>query len=148
MGKWMLLLLLSATMFLGEGCQTTDNPREGGLFSYDPQAYDRRLEERRQRLDQAKQEQAAEQQRTSQLEAEAADKRAQRDALAADLAALDSDIARLETRIAQAKSDSQAVGKAAVEDKHQAQGRKKGTGPGQERLVRQCGGPQAGDRRA
>jgi septal ring factor EnvC (AmiA/AmiB activator) len=29
------------------GCATTDDPRQGGLWSYNPEAYEKRLEERR-----------------------------------------------------------------------------------------------------
>ena len=111
MTKWLVILCLSWAVILGGGCQTTDNPREGGLFSYDPKAYDKRLEERQKKLDEVKQEQAAEQQRKEQLESEAAGKRTQRDALAADLAALDKDISRLEARIVEAKSQSEAADK-------------------------------------
>ena len=35
-------------------CATTDDPREGGLFSYNPNAYEKRLDQRQQRLDDIK----------------------------------------------------------------------------------------------
>jgi chromosome segregation ATPase len=41
--------LFSLLLFL-MGCATTTDPRQGGLFSYNPQAYEQRLEERRQTM--------------------------------------------------------------------------------------------------
>jgi len=49
--KSVILAVVTGILFFS-GCagQTTD-PRKGGLFSYDPQAYERRLAERQAKLD-------------------------------------------------------------------------------------------------
>jgi chromosome segregation ATPase len=41
---------LYVLVFVLTGCATTTDPRQGGLFSYSPKAYEQRLEERRQTL--------------------------------------------------------------------------------------------------
>ena len=100
-----LLILLTA------GCQTTDDPRQGGLFGYNPEAYERRLAEKQAKLDQAEQEAAAEQERSRTLEAEAASKMEERDLLAEDLASLEADLERAETELASFKGRTEAAEK-------------------------------------
>ncbi len=49
MKKKSLLTFAAAVLLSGCAGQTTD-PRQGGLFSYDPKAYDQRLADRENRL--------------------------------------------------------------------------------------------------
>ena len=48
MGRTAILTVMMCILGLGMACgPTTTDPRKGGLFSYDPQAYEQRLAERR-----------------------------------------------------------------------------------------------------
>lgn len=78
-----LTLLLAATL---AGCagQTTD-PRQGGLFSYNPSAYDQRLQERQHLL-------AQEEQSTRSAEAEKAVLEAEKTSQAREKAALENQL--------------------------------------------------------
>jgi predicted nucleic acid-binding Zn-ribbon protein len=123
LGLFFLLLLLI-------GCATTTDPRQGGLFSYNPQAYEQRLEERRQtmaaldknrlegeRLErevQAKRETLAEQKKLlSGLDAELADThqriatyQSQNQQQAAEKARLERDIRQAKTRLQALQKES------------------------------------------
>ncbi len=57
-----LVFLLGAS-----GCNMTDDPRQGGLFSYSSDKYERRLQEREARLASIEAEQAAEERQSSSL---------------------------------------------------------------------------------
>ncbi len=93
------VLILAILSVLAAGCATTDNPREGGLFSYNPEAYERRLEEREAELSQAEENQDDETGRADRLERELAGKQGDRDALKRQIAGLDRDILDIETLI-------------------------------------------------
>jgi chromosome segregation ATPase len=95
------------------GCQTTSDPRQGGLFSYNPQAYEQRLAERQARLEHIERQTAAEQQRSRELEATLDEKEAERQARARDLEALDEDIAQVEAELQAFEGKT-----AAAEQKH------------------------------
>jgi predicted nucleic acid-binding Zn-ribbon protein len=123
LGLFFLLLLLI-------GCATTTDPRQGGLFSYNPQAYEQRLEERRQtmaaldknrleaeRLEievQAKREAVTEQKKLlSGLDAELADThqriatyQSQNQQQAAEKARLERDIRQAKTRLQALQKES------------------------------------------
>jgi predicted nucleic acid-binding Zn-ribbon protein len=91
---WLLLLV---------GCATTTDPRQGGLFSYNPQAYEQRLEERRQTMA------ALDKKR---LEAERLERevKAKRETLAEQkklLSGLDAELAVAQQRIATYQSQNQ-----------------------------------------
>jgi chromosome segregation ATPase len=49
---------LYVLLFALAGCATTTDPRQGGLFSYNPNAYEQRLQQRRQTLEALKRNQA------------------------------------------------------------------------------------------
>jgi chromosome segregation ATPase len=104
MAKIFLCILLAASIAICFGCIGTDDPRRGGLFSYNPRAYKKRQAQRRERLAELEKEEEATRQRSGELEEEAAQKRGEKDALAEKLADLDQDIAYLEEVV----SDTQA----------------------------------------
>lgn len=106
------LALVAVLIGLLTGCETTDDPRKGGLFSYNPEAYEKRLQDRQTKLGQLEEEKKQEQAKTEQLEQQTAAKRAERDALAKKVAAMDQDIAGLEKKVAATKT---ATKKAAQE---------------------------------
>jgi predicted nucleic acid-binding Zn-ribbon protein len=106
LGLFFLLLLLI-------GCATTTDPRQGGLFSYNPQAYEQRLEERRQTMA------ALDKNR---LEGERLERevQAKRETLAEQkklLSGLDAELADVHQRIAtyQSQNHKQAAEKARLE---------------------------------
>ncbi len=90
------------------GCQqTTTDPRKGGLFGYNPDAYEKRLQERRSTKDELERQQTAEEQKTRQLQGEIALKESEKEALQKQIADLDDEIARIEIKMATAKLDTE-----------------------------------------
>ena len=66
--KKALFTTLGLVVLLGaSGCNMTDDPRQGGLFSYSPDKYERRLQDREARLASIEAEQAAEERQSSSL---------------------------------------------------------------------------------
>ncbi|MFO8091403.1 MAG: hypothetical protein R6U13_16305 [Desulfatiglandaceae bacterium] len=81
------------------GCQTSDDPRGGGLFSYNPAMYEKRLEEREQRLKELQAREIELKRTFDQLEGEHAQKHRERDALKHKIDLLEEDVGRLEKLI-------------------------------------------------
>ena len=66
--KKALFTTLGLVVLLGaSGCNMTDDPRQGGLFSYSPDKYERRLQDREARLASIEAEQAAEERQSYSL---------------------------------------------------------------------------------
>jgi chromosome segregation ATPase len=89
------IILAAGIALLPAGCALSDDPREGGLFSYSPSKYEQRQEERQSTLTGLKQETETEKAASAKLEQERKDKaqalaalRKQTSALAADIAAM------------------------------------------------------------
>jgi len=113
---------LYVLLFVLVGCATTTDPRQGGLFSYNPKAYEQRLEERRNTLEALKKN-AQDQQR---LEREAEEKRQVLAEQKQQLIALDTELADAHQRLAtyQAQNQTQAAEKTRLErDIRQAEAR-------------------------
>ena len=113
---------LYVLVFVLTGCATTTDPRQGGLFSYNPQAYQQRLDERRNTLA-ALGNNAEEQQR---LEREAEEKREVLAEQKKQLVALDTELDAVYQRIAtyQAQNQEKAAEKTRLErDLRQAKAR-------------------------
>lgn len=73
--KHSIVALIALAAFIGAtGCNTTDDPRQGGLFSYSPAKYEKRLQDREAKLSQIEAEQMAEEQENSALRKQVADK--------------------------------------------------------------------------
>lgn len=64
-----VLVFLVLSVFTGCANQTTD-PRQGGLFSYNPQAYDKRLQDRKENLSETDRSNLAAQKEATRLKAE------------------------------------------------------------------------------
>lgn len=107
--KASLVLACSLVMVLA-GCagQTTD-PRQGGLFSYNPQAYEQRLQERQSHLSQVEQANREAEDESLSLESERASREQQNAALRAKVKKLSASVTRLEKEIKakQAKNAAQ-----------------------------------------
>jgi len=105
------IILMAGSVLILSGCatsQTTTDPRKGGLFSYNPEAYKERIDERKARQSELEMQKAEEEQKSKDLEEQVALKRSERDALAKKIAALDSDIDKIEKQIANARTDTDA----------------------------------------
>jgi chromosome segregation ATPase len=104
---------LYVLLFVLTGCATTTDPRQGGLFSYSPQAYEQRLGERRNTLE-ALQKNAEDQQR---LEREAEEKRQVLAEQQQQLVALDTELAAVHQRLAvyEAQNQRQSAEKTRLE---------------------------------
>lgn len=83
------------------GCATTDDPRQGGLFSYNPAAYERRLEQRRASLRKAEEERRRLETETQHNQLAIQQKQARIAQLEYDLARLDHELATTRLRIEQ-----------------------------------------------
>ena len=79
------------------GCATTDNPRQGGLFGYNPSAYERRVAERRQIAEELARNNQERQRDAQQLQQEKIAKRGVIEDQQKILNALDIEMARLDT---------------------------------------------------
>lgn len=88
------VLLLSLLMLVA-ACETTGNPRLGGLFQWDENQAQQRINQRQANLAALKQAQAAEQARTRQLQQQQQQKAAQVAQIRRDLNRLDADISRI-----------------------------------------------------
>jgi hypothetical protein len=95
--------ILAIGLLTASGCATTDNPREGGLFGYNPKAYERRIAERESALKTLQDDQAREQQETKQLEDSISRKQAEKDALDQQLARIDADIGKIAQQVQKTK---------------------------------------------
>ena len=107
--SYSVIALCTATLFIGCANQTTD-PRKGGLFSYNPGAYEERLDERRDALAEAEKEKLTSQQETSKLEAEKSAQTQEKAVVEAQLQQLNSSVASLEKDV-QAKQAKTAAQK-------------------------------------
>lgn len=103
----LILCLLAAC-----GPQSTD-PREGGLFSYSPKAYEQRLKDRRETLGQTQEERDAAEQQAVALEREAGTIRQKKTAVLQDLDDMGKDLDRIEAGLISSASrfDAHAVEK-------------------------------------
>jgi len=89
---WLFCALGTAIMIGGCAGQTTD-PRQGGLFSYNPDAYERRLQDRREQL-------SAEERASQSTQAQSASLEAERTSRAAEKAALEKQVKKLSASLA------------------------------------------------
>lgn len=93
------LLLLACCLFALAGCETTGDPKQGGLWGWSEEKAQQRIDERETRKATLEEEQKAEAARTAALESESAEKRAQRDALVAKTTTLDKELSALQQKI-------------------------------------------------
>ncbi|MDD2465148.1 MAG: hypothetical protein PHI97_14210 [Desulfobulbus sp.] len=94
------LVITGGLIFLLGGCagQTTD-PHQGGLFSYNPQAYEHRLQDRRENLSQVEQDNRNAEAESTTLESERASRQKEKAALQRQVRKLSSSITKLEKDI-------------------------------------------------
>ncbi|MDR2124223.1 MAG: hypothetical protein LBP38_04475, partial [Desulfovibrio sp.] len=113
-------LVTVCLILLAAGCATTDDPGKGGLFSYSPDAYEKRRVAREARLAELHREQEAEKNQRSKLQAGAAGKREKHAALSGQLRALDGECSALRRQLSgyQARNAAQ---EAALRDLRQKQ---------------------------
>lgn len=87
-----------AALLAGCAGQTTD-PRQGGLFSYNPQAYEQRLEDRRGHLSQVEQANREAETESAALESERASRQKEKAALQRQVRQLSASITKMEKDI-------------------------------------------------
>ncbi len=91
------------------GCATrSSDPRQGGLFGYNPAAYEQRLRDRQHRLEQVEQENRSMETTGTGLEAERATTRQELARLKKELAVLASDTALLKKRVSAVRTTTRA----------------------------------------
>lgn len=101
------MILVFFGFLLTSGCQTTTDPRSGGLFSYSPNAYKKRIEERETIKREQERQQVELTQRSKQLEEENVNKQSQQGDLSKKVYSLYEDIAVIEEKIAKAKPQTE-----------------------------------------
>jgi chromosome segregation ATPase len=102
------ILVSLATALTVFGCATTDDPRQGGLFGYNPAAYQRRIAERETTLTALKQEDAVQRDQMAHLEQEQRRKRNEKEAAALRLADMDRQTSAIEKKISAARIQTAA----------------------------------------
>ncbi len=103
-------ILAISLIFLFSGCanQTTD-PHKGGLFSYNPQAYEKRLYDKQGNLTQVEQSNQAAKDESARLKNEQADLSQEKAALQKKIHKLSKDTAGLKNRIKAVKTKTAAA---------------------------------------
>ncbi len=96
-----VLSVIIITLLFTAGCVTTDDPRKGGLFSYNKDVYEKRLEKRQRELELLEDEQKKEAEKTQQLLMETAEKEEKVHLLEEQSKALYNEISLLERMISQ-----------------------------------------------
>lgn len=93
-------------LFSLEGCvsSTETDPRKGGLFGYNPKAYEKRIEERKATLSATESDTQEAKLESQKLEATKQEKLTQHEALKTRLAALYSETGKLQKQLEQAKA--------------------------------------------
>jgi chromosome segregation ATPase len=102
------ILVILATALAVFGCATTDDPRQGGLFGYNPDAYQQRIAEREATLATLKKEDAAQRKRTVQLEQDQRRQQSEKDAANHRLAEMDRQIGVIEKKISATRRQTSA----------------------------------------
>ncbi|WP_417031490.1 hypothetical protein, partial [Bilophila wadsworthia] len=95
-----IAILLGCAALLSAGCfGASTNPREGGLFGYNPDAYEARQRERQEQLSAIRQEQAREEAASARLEQKKKQKAAQVSKQERDVKALSAEVNALSGKI-------------------------------------------------
>jgi peptidoglycan hydrolase CwlO-like protein len=100
--------IIGLFILLVAGCATTDDPRQGGLFSYNPGAYEARLEQRHQNLAALQENQQQEAEQARQLESDVQIRQAMLERERERLHGLDADLVRLQQNINQYQARTNA----------------------------------------
>ncbi len=96
------LLMLAS---LGACVSSTEtDPRKGGLFGYNPKAYEKRIEERKTKLSETEADTEKQKQQTQQLETSKQEKLTRHEVLKAKLATLYSESGKLESQLKTVKA--------------------------------------------
>ncbi|MBM9514883.1 hypothetical protein [Desulfogranum marinum] len=96
--------IMTAASLMGCSGKTTD-PREGGLFSYNPEAYEKRLQDRQNQLTQIEGTTRSEQNKKIELESSKKIQIQQKEYLEAQLSALSTSIEKLDKKITSTKTE-------------------------------------------
>lgn len=101
------LVITSLTLvvtILAISCTPVADPRQGGLFGYSPQDYERRIKEREDRLHQAEATGAEQQAQREDLQTQVGETKVERDKLKTELSSFDKDLDKLRRQLQAQKS--------------------------------------------
>ncbi len=99
--KSVCVIMAIFVFMLLSGCQTTTtDPRKGGLFGYNPKAYEKRLDDRRNLKVDLERQNTEIKQESEKLKEEYTSKQAEQDDLARKVASLDEEVDKIEKEIA------------------------------------------------
>lgn len=104
--KFMGLICCALLFYAFSGCtaSTETDPRKGGLFSYNPKAYEQRLEERRGELTGIEADTAKVQEETERLKADKQSRQTEHDSVKKQLSTMYTDLGKLQRELCQAKT--------------------------------------------
>jgi chromosome segregation ATPase len=97
--KRICLICVAINLFALTACQTTTDPSKGGLFSYDPEAYEKRIENRENRLKEIEDQQEIEKQKSEQLQHDLTEKKVEKNEFHARIAVLEDNLVQLKSEI-------------------------------------------------
>jgi chromosome segregation ATPase len=100
--------IIGLFILLVAGCATTDDPRQGGLFSYNSGTYEARLEQRHQNLAALQENQHQEEEPARQLESDVQIRQAMLERERERIHGLDADLVRLQQNINQYQARTKA----------------------------------------
>ncbi|MDR1947511.1 MAG: hypothetical protein LBQ51_10165 [Desulfovibrio sp.] len=102
-------IFLACLMLMTAACATTDDPGKGGLFSYSPDAYEKRKAGREARLAELRREQQAEEAQQGKLQASATSKRKTHASWSGQMKKINGDCSALRTQLNryQARNEAQ-----------------------------------------
>ena len=101
-------LLVFCLAFL-PACETTGDPKQGGLFGWSETKAEQRIEQKEQQKTTLEQQQAMDEAKTADLEQQKLLASADRDALAVKVGALEKEVAKVQRSINNAKADTDAA---------------------------------------
>ena len=106
MKQRILMMVMAALCAVSMGCATCDDPRQGGLFGYNPDVYKQRIAEREARLQALKEANAAEKERTRALQQAVQSQQNQQEYYRHKVDALDQGIVQLEQTLQARRSQT------------------------------------------
>lgn len=104
MGVRALLCIIAVSFLLPACAAQTDDPRRGGLFGYNPQGYERRIQDRETRLKASSDAASAEKEEQARLEASVATQEQQRGAIHIKLAQMNAELAKTRRALDETKA--------------------------------------------
>lgn len=106
MNRIVSVLIMASVCLACMQCATTTDPREGGLFSYNPKAYEQRLQERQTRLKELEAQKEEEQRKQQELQGKLSSQKALHDEVSEKVGTLEKSITHLDEVLSKSRAHS------------------------------------------